>query len=325
MKTLFSVIVPVYNVEQYLTRCIESILAQTFIDYELILVNDGSTDSCPKICDEYARKDNRIKIIHKNNGGLSDARNTGMKAAKGQYLIFVDSDDYILPDALKEFYKELNKDKTIDVLITRLMQVYSDAPILHMDKNMPIDLIKNGVKFNVINWVFNKSQNTWPAQRYVVRRDLIEKENLQFARGYLHEDIDWTSRLFLYASSFSGSDYYWYAHQMGRKGSITTNKNVKRSLDIIELVSMNIRNEEYKKVEARIRDVMFKRMVKSLFATLSNYRYFNDKEKNLIIKSLYKNRDVLIYTEVLRHKLFLLFSKTYGFEVGLKIMNLIHK
>jgi hypothetical protein len=170
-----------------------------------------------------------------------------------------------------------------------------------------------------------KSQNTWPSVRYVVSRELIEKNNLQFAQGYLHEDIHWTSNLFLYASSFSGSDYYWYAHQMGRKGSITSNKNVKRTLDIIQIVSMNIRNEEYIKVEARIRAIMFKRMVKSVFAALSNYRYFNNEDKNLVIESLNKNWDILIYSNILRHKLFLLFSRVFGFKVCLKIMNLVHK
>lgn len=105
---MISVIVPVYNVEKYLHKCVDSIINQTYKDLEIILVDDGSPDNCPKICDEYAQKDNRIKVIHKENGGLSSARNVGMKMAKGDYIAFVDSDDYIeehmyekLLDALK--------------------------------------------------------------------------------------------------------------------------------------------------------------------------------------------------------------------------------
>lgn len=94
------VIVPVYNVEKYLSQCIESILCQTYTDFELILVNDGSTDSSPSICNEYSHKDPRIRVINKQNGGLSDARNCGIDSFHGEYITFVDSDDFLLPDAL---------------------------------------------------------------------------------------------------------------------------------------------------------------------------------------------------------------------------------
>ena len=93
-----SIIVPIYMVEKYLVRCIESIISQTYSNLEIILVDDGSLDDCPQICDEYAKKDNRIKAIHKKNGGLSSARNAGMEVVTGNYILFVDSDDYIKED-----------------------------------------------------------------------------------------------------------------------------------------------------------------------------------------------------------------------------------
>ena len=95
VNPLISIIIPVYKVELYLKQCVESILIQTYLNIEVILVDDGSPDSCPQICDEYARKDYRIKVIHKSNGGLSDARNVGLNIAVGQYVVFVDSDDWI--------------------------------------------------------------------------------------------------------------------------------------------------------------------------------------------------------------------------------------
>ena len=106
-----SIIVPIYNVEQYLKRCVDSILAQTFKDFELILVDDGSPDSCPFICDEYARIDSRIKVIHKANGGLSDARNAGLEMAMGNYIAFVDSDDWIASDTYEYLYELIKKNK----------------------------------------------------------------------------------------------------------------------------------------------------------------------------------------------------------------------
>ena len=96
----FSVIVPIYNVEKYLAECIDSVLAQTFTDFELILVDDGSPDSCGKICDEYAAKDSRITVIHKENGGLVSARKAGIKTAAGEYVVNLDSDDKITPEML---------------------------------------------------------------------------------------------------------------------------------------------------------------------------------------------------------------------------------
>ena len=96
MKPLISIIVPVYNVEQYIQRCLNSIINQTYKNLEIILVDDGSPDQCPQICDDYAAKDSRIMVIHKKNGGLSDARNAGLLTSAGEYVAFIDSDDFIM-------------------------------------------------------------------------------------------------------------------------------------------------------------------------------------------------------------------------------------
>lgn len=106
---LFSVIVPIYNVEKYLSRCIDSVLSQSFSDFELILVDDGSPDNCPVICDEYATKDARIKVIHKQNGGLVSARQAGIRIATGDYVFHLDGDDAVLPDALESAYEIITK------------------------------------------------------------------------------------------------------------------------------------------------------------------------------------------------------------------------
>lgn len=110
MKNIkISILVPVYNVEQYLPRCIESVLTQDFQDWEMILVDDGSPDKCPQICDMYAEKDNRIKVIHKPNGGANSARLTGFEVSQGAYLMFLDSDDYLLPNALSVLYNKIEE------------------------------------------------------------------------------------------------------------------------------------------------------------------------------------------------------------------------
>ena len=109
MEQKVSVIVPIYKVEPYLRRAVDSILHQTYHNLEIILVDDGSPDQCGKICDDYAKEDNRISVIHKENGGLSDARNAGLDAAGGEYIVFVDSDDFIAEDYIETLMQCLKK------------------------------------------------------------------------------------------------------------------------------------------------------------------------------------------------------------------------
>lgn len=124
---MISVIVPVYKVENYIDKCIQSILAQTYTDFELILVNDGSPDNCPKICDNYALKDERIRVLHKKNGGLSDARNEGTKLANGEFVTYIDSDDYVSERYLETLVYLLNK-YDADIAVTGI-NVFDEADV----------------------------------------------------------------------------------------------------------------------------------------------------------------------------------------------------
>lgn len=128
-----SVIIPVYRVERYLDACVSSVLAQTFGDFEIILVDDGSPDGCPALCDAWARKDPRIRVIHRENGGLSAARNTGIEAAKGQFLTFVDSDDLLEPDTLRRAW-EAQRQYSADLVVYNLVYVdESNRPLASPD------------------------------------------------------------------------------------------------------------------------------------------------------------------------------------------------
>lgn len=120
-----SILVPVYNVEKYLRRCVDSVLAQDFTNWEMILVDDGSPDLCPQICDEYARKDERIRVVHKENGGLVSARLAGFEHAKGEYLMFFDSDDYLLPEAISTLYNKIKEG--YDIVRGRNYMVFDDG------------------------------------------------------------------------------------------------------------------------------------------------------------------------------------------------------
>lgn len=125
---LVSIIIPVYNVEKYLDRCVESIVKQTYENIEILLVDDGSPDNSPKMCDEWAKKDNRVKPIHKKNGGVSSARNMGIEKANGEYISFVDSDDWIVPTYIEEMLNELIN-KNADYITCGYKRVYNDEHI----------------------------------------------------------------------------------------------------------------------------------------------------------------------------------------------------
>lgn len=143
VELAISIIVPVYNVEKYLNRCLDSILNQTFTDFELILVDDGSTDNSGIICDEYKTKDNRIKVIHKENGGLSSARNAGLDIARGRYIGFVDSDDFISKDMYQILYNEAEKNKA-DMIMCEFKKVDKNYEAINNNlyKKSDIKLLK---------------------------------------------------------------------------------------------------------------------------------------------------------------------------------------
>lgn len=192
-KTLLSIIVPVYKVEKYLAKCIDSILAQTYTNFELILVDDGSPDNCPQICDEYAKKDKRIIVIHKENGGLSDARNAGLEVAKGQYVGFVDSDDTIEPQMYDELIKSIEMNDS-DIALCEVNLCYDNG-----DKIYNNEICLNqvcGTNFSTMtfgpeskkenNQIIDKSIGCW-VWRCLFRRSFIKDK--RFIKGMWYEDF----------------------------------------------------------------------------------------------------------------------------------------
>lgn len=178
MEPLISVIVPVYNVEPYLRKCVDSILNQTYRNLEIILVDDGSPDGCPAICDEYAEKDERVKVIHKKNGGLSDARNAGMAVARGEYLSFVDSDDMLPPDAMEILIKTAISEKA-DIVIGGHNR-FEDAPAA------PNDLQFSVKRWTPVEAMADMLRNGCASWARLYRREL--HQSILFPVGEINED-----------------------------------------------------------------------------------------------------------------------------------------
>ena len=183
-STVFiSVIVPIYKVEKYLHRCIDSVLAQTFTDFELILVDDGSPDNCGKICDEYAEKDERIHVIHKENGGLSSARNAGLDIATGDYIVFIDSDDYVENCLLQLVAEKLIQSP--EALVS--YGFYFENEVNNRQKEYKINLseiISLRTNRDHASFICNELtdyQIPWNAWSMIYNREIIENNNLRFA------------------------------------------------------------------------------------------------------------------------------------------------
>jgi len=224
MKT-FSIIIPVFNTSKYLEQCIDSIIYQSVNDFEIILVNDGSTDNSGVICNYYSQKYSFIKVIHKENGGLSDARNTGLLYAEGDYILFIDSDDYIFRDSIAEIKKTLNEKPDVDVIFLNAYKVYDNGKKIPLGDNYDKKRIYNKSHENVLEHIANLPKFPGSACTKLVKRSLIENNNLYFEKNLLAEDIDWTVKLLLSAKTFNYCEANYYFYRQGRKGSITNTKN----------------------------------------------------------------------------------------------------
>lgn len=225
----FSIIVPVYRVEKYLNKCVDSVLCQTFEDFELILVDDGSPDNCGKICDSYESADSRIKVVHKENGGLSSARNAGLDIATGKYIIFLDSDDFWKDnDALKNICSNLAVTKA-DVLIFLAQRYYEETgnttDILNSKSNR--NNVINCDKYSAISYMLQNNIYKAAAWNKVVKKTLIDNHNMRFKEGRLSEDMDWCGDLLVYSQSFDLYNKAFYQYRQQRVGSITRANNKK--------------------------------------------------------------------------------------------------
>jgi glycosyltransferase involved in cell wall biosynthesis len=225
---LISVIVPVYNVEKYLRKCIDSILSQTYTNLEIILVDDGSVDNSDKICDEYKEKDSRIVVIHKENGGASSARNVGLDMAHGEYIGFIDSDDYIDSDMYEELYKNM-QDNNADLSICGILNLYQG---IEPKRNIPdkkvmlaagaIKLMLTGLTVSPCNKLF--------------KRKLFK--DIRYPTGKTAEDAFILIEILLKCDivAFTSEEKYYYVH---RGNSITTRKYHKSDDDVIEAWEKN--------------------------------------------------------------------------------------
>lgn len=240
---LITIIVPIYKVEKYIHKCINSIINQTYTNLQIILIDDGSPDNCGKICDEYVKKDSRIEIIHKKNGGLSDARNVGIKKAKGKYIGFVDSDDYIKEEMYQNLYN-LIKENDADMSICNFYNVIDGKDII---KNVNAG-IKEYDKIEILKEILLDKEIQSYAWNKLYKRELFE--NIEYPVGKKYEDIGTTFYILENCNKIivSGEPEYYY---LNRKDSIVNNNTEQTIMDYIDIVEQRYDyiQKKYKELE----------------------------------------------------------------------------
>ncbi|MBC2581550.1 glycosyltransferase [Clostridium sp. DJ247] len=285
-----SIIVPIYNVMQYLEQCLDSILLTDFQDYEIICVNDGSTDKSLDILNRYHEKyREKIKIINKKNGGLSDARNVGIENAKGKYIGFVDSDDWIKRDMFKKMY-EVAESGNFDIVICPYVEVYDKYNKIIMDKADKYQLLHEPP-------VWNK----------LFRRDLFNEYNIRFSKNLWYEDNEVTYKMLLVAKKVTFINEPMYYYRKNRKGSIMNSQKSNKIYDIYLIGDKlyNFHNQlEYRNCQLMqieylfIKNVFmrqFKKIIKYELPKLSSVKtmlkkhlnYLNEKFPNWINNKLF--------------------------------------
>ena len=311
MNDLISVIVPIYNVEKYLRRCLDSIINQTYKNLEIILVDDGSPDNCPEICDEYARKYERVKVIHKKNGGLSDARNIGIKQSKGDYITLIDSDDCVTHDYC-EFLYNLLKKYNADMSICKHLVKYDDFG--EISTGTKKEYILNPEK--ALKMLLYSDDIDVSAWGKLYKRKLFD--NIEYPKGRLFEDSATTYKLIDLCKTiaFKSEEKYIY---FVRKDSITTKEFNEKKMDLITSTKemCDYVMEKYPQLESAAKRRLMYAYLSTLtqLAKCKNYKNYNEYKAKLM-NYIKKNRKEVIKDKLTpRRDRLALYTTYFGFKI----------
>lgn len=284
---LISVVIPVYNVEEYIERCVDSVISQTYKNIEIILVDDGSPDNCPKICDDYAKKDKRVKVIHKKNGGLSDARNAGINIAKGKYISFIDSDDYVEKEYIKVLYETLIK-YNADMSISSHEAIYDNGTIIDNSTNEE-EVFTPEIIFKRILYSDGIDLSAW-AKLYKI--ELFS--DIKYPVGRIFEDAATTYKLIDKSQIIAVKSVPTYKYMI-RSNSISNCSFSPKKMDLI--ISTKEMCDYIKKNYPALSPACDRRLAYAYLSTLSQLANTNDnypKEKQEILDYIKLNGKELL-------------------------------
>lgn len=319
----FSIIIPIFNVEEYIEECIQSVINQDFLDYELILIDDGSTDGSASICDQYSLINENIKVIHQSNSGVSAARNRGIQVAEGDYLLFLDGDDFLLDNVLNKINRILN-DKDYDIILASMSFYHMESktfnnPIkddkFYIGDNITDEIIR---RYQIGHMVTNSVTN-------VYKRSFLIGNKISFNTGFISgEDLDFCSQFFLNKASYLSCNIPLCAYRINREGSVTTNLTAKALSSQFSVYikwfhyfydSKLITNDKYNLC------CFYAEMFVTKISGILNVE--KDCRKDLV-KIAAKNFLIIEYPKKIKNKLIFYCYKLFGIRIGLRILHVYH-
>lgn len=292
-RVIFSIIVPVYNVEKYLEECVQSVLRQNFSSLEIILVDDGSTDRSGEICDELGAKSDGITVIHQENAGLSAARNTGIRNSQGEYLVFLDSDDLLYKNSLSNLFSVIQKQGFPDFVISRrcTLKGHDIIPCQYYFQKEEMSYKDSCSIYQSLHKYPDCWLGVWI---FSVRRAYCLENSLFFYDGILHEDEEWVPRLFFQTDRIGFNNEILYCNRVARAGSITATLNIKREFDKLKI--LDLLHDEFNKPKYAdpIKTISNQRMQQIFFGVLCDaYYYKDDIRYNTLLKEISLHNDYI--------------------------------
>lgn len=310
-----SIVIPVYNTEKYLERCVNSIIDQIENECEIILVNDGSTDNSGIICNEFSSKyPEYISVIHKENGGLSSARNYGIKKAKGKYILLVDSDDYLVQGLIKILTNEIKTDKDIYEFGYKIYINNKEKKVIYpyiSENNDSTNYLINSLK---------KQNYEWYPWKCLIKKSLYEKNNLLYPLNKKYEDVFLIPRLYNKARSIKGVKTIGYHYFLGRPGAITTEINYKTEIDKLYVISENIKYFK-EKCSKELSDLLCNNFAKIYCSSLVLLYCIKDKaERQHLYEELERKKEITKFILDGQHKVIKILLLIFGIKITAKLL-----
>lgn len=321
-----SIIIPVYNSTLYLKQCVESILAQTYHNLEILLVDDGSTDDSPKICDEYATKDSRIITIHKQNGGTSDARNVGLEKASGDYITFMDNDDYWSnPEALNDIVKIIDETQP-DVVMHTNMVYWQDKEKTVNPPSFDRRLVSGKKREDAVGNLIKSGMLTVTVWTKLVKTSLIREHDLYFKKGIRNEDTDWIARMLIYAERFEWYDKPFYMYRKGHETAQTSQKMKYYMVNDLKNILIEYTEYAQQHMDEKYRRVFYSYLAYPYAVWMGQAYLIEQNEQIKKDRKLMKKYDYLLSYDMnpAVHLVHLVY-RIWGFELTSKILMLYIK
>lgn len=316
---VFSVIIPVYNVEKYLSTCVESVLGQTHQDLELILVDDGSTDGSGNLCDDYARKDSRIKVLHKPNGGQSTARNLGLQHAVGDFVCFLDSDDfYTVPDVLEQIAQVA--EQGAEMVLFRYQKYYTDGRTDSCGISMA-DL-QGLSKARLLETLVKRDAFFCSCWSKSIRADILKRNNILFDETLSCEDMDWFYQVLSFVERIQVIDQPFVNYRQ-RENSVTACVKDKTIRDYI--VTLNKWQTAFAEIENEQEKATMLSSLAKLYCNLLISYARNKRALNAYRKEIFAFRGLLSYDLNPRTKVVRKFADLFGLRLTCALLNILDK